>query len=96
MPGQFTVPRPNLIESDEGFSVEVLGMTGMRYTEQGRSIFVDSEVLATPGAMAVYRNSIRRWDPPHEDQVVNEEERERVIDNIRHAFAFNGYTVEVL
>ena len=71
-------------------------MTGMRYTEQGRSIFVDSEVLATPGAMAVYRNSIRRWDPPHEDQVVNEEERERVIDNIRHAIAFNGYTVEVL
>ena len=28
---------------DDGTSVEVLGRTGLRYTEDGRSCFVDSE-----------------------------------------------------
>jgi hypothetical protein len=46
----FTSPRPNLCESSDGFSVEVLGRTGLRYCEGGRQMFVDSEVLSGPSA----------------------------------------------
>src|SRR5262245_49392708 len=37
--------RRNLYVSSDGFSMEVLGRTGLRYREAGREMFVDSEVL---------------------------------------------------
>jgi hypothetical protein len=39
---QFSEPAANVIESTEGFSVKVLGRTGMRYTEGTRSVWIDS------------------------------------------------------
>jgi hypothetical protein len=94
--GAFSSPRPNLIESDKGFSVEVLGRTGLRYVENGRAMFIDSEVLTTPGSMAVYRGSIQTWDPPHESDAVAANDQERILSNIREAFDFKGYTIRVI
>jgi len=96
MSGRFSSPRPNLVESDEGFSVEVLGRTGLRYAEQGRTIFIDSEVLATADAMALYSVSIGAWDPPHENDVLSQTDREDIIDKIRRAFTSQGWTLEVI
>ena len=39
-------------ESSDGFSVEVLGRTGLRYREGDRQMFVDSEALTGPSGMA--------------------------------------------
>ena len=96
MAGSFSAPRPNRIESDSGFAVEVLGRTGMRYFEGDRSAFIDSEVLAKPDAMALYQSSIRRWDPPHESLEVDEEDRRRIVENIRAAFESQGYELQVI
>lgn len=92
----FWEPRANLIESDQGFSVEVLGRTGMRYSEGGKTASVDSEVLAEPDAMLAYRNSIKRWDAPNESDTFNDSDRERIIGNIRRAFEFRGYKLRVI
>ena len=54
----FFRPRVNVVESDAGFSVEVLGRTGIRYREGDKSIFVDSEVLNGPSGMVVAGSSI--------------------------------------
>jgi hypothetical protein len=56
----FTSPRPNLYESSDGFSVEVLGRTGLCYREASRQMFVDSEVLTGPFGMAVYKDIIHK------------------------------------
>ncbi len=96
MSSEFSASRPNLIESTSGFAVEVLGRTGMRYTEGGRSLFVDSEVLAKPGAMALYSSSIKAWDAPHENEAITDDDRSRIIDNIGRAFASKGYELEVI
>jgi hypothetical protein len=61
MSEQFRVPKVNVIESSEGFAVEVLGRTGLRYTEIGRDLFVDSEVLAADFGLLVIANSIQNW-----------------------------------
>jgi hypothetical protein len=61
----FSIPRTNVIESDTGFSVEVLGRTGLRYREGDRVMHVDSEVQMGPSGMIVGASSIRRWDPPY-------------------------------
>ncbi len=92
---KFSAPRPNLIHSDSGFSVEVLGRTGLRYVEGDRSMFIDSEVLAKPGAMAVWSGSVKGWDRPHEADVVGSEDRGRIIENIRLAFESQGYELQV-
>lgn len=96
MPDRFSEPRPNLIESDEGFSVEVLGRTGMRYSEGDRSIFVDSEVMNEPNSMLAYAGSIKKWDAPHEADPVNHSDRQRIVQNIKRAFESVGYKLTVI
>jgi hypothetical protein len=41
----FTSQGPNLYKSSDGFSVEVVGRTVLRYRQANRQMFVDSEVL---------------------------------------------------
>jgi hypothetical protein len=91
----YSSPRVNVIEGDNGVSVEVLGRTGLRYSEHGRSCSVDSEVLATP-AIAVWPSGIRRWDPPHEDDPLTDEDRRRILQNIADAFASQEWGLRVI
>lgn len=58
MDERFSEPEPNVIESSAGFSVRVLGQTGMRYTEGCRSVEIDS---ATKPEVAMFIGSIRVW-----------------------------------
>ena len=93
---EFTVPRPNRYESSRGFSVEVLGRTGLRYVENERTLFVDSEVLAAPSGMLIYRDSIKSWDASEEVEPLSEVARKRIVDNIRAALGSQGIAVDVI
>jgi len=92
----FTSPRPNVYESSDGFSVEVEGRTGIAYRENGREMFVDSEVLAGPAGMVVYQNTINRWKPPHDNEEISAAGRNRILENIREAFRFQGFDIEII
>ena len=92
----FTTPRPNLYESSDGFSVEVLGRTGLCYREAGRQMFVDSEVLTGSSGMCVYKATIEKWDSPHENVPVPDLDRDRILKNIRDAFRFQGFEIDVI
>jgi hypothetical protein len=92
---QFTQPEPNVIQSTNGFSVKVLGRTGMRYTEGKRSVWIDSEILATESpAIALHTESIRVWEGP-EPLVIDAQEKVRIVEDIRRSFAAFGYVLEV-
>ncbi len=92
----FTSPRVNVVESDAGFSVEVLGRTGLCYREAGRSVKVDSEVLMGPAGTVIDASSIRVWAPPHEKEVIDEARKKQIVENIRAAFRFQGFEIEVV
>lgn len=92
---RFQSPRTNVVESDTGISVEILGRTGIRYGEGNRTCFVDSEVLATP-AVAVWPSGIRAWDPPHDGESLTDDDRQRILANIAEAFASQDWTLEIL
>ena len=92
---KFSSPRANVVEGDNGVSVEVLGRTGIRYSEGERSCFVDSEVLATP-AIAVWPSGIRRWDPPHADDPLTDDDRRRILQNIADAFASQEWGLRLI
>ena len=93
---EFTVPRPNRYESSRGFSVEVLGRTGLRYVEDERALFVDSEILAAPAGVLIYRDSIKSSDASDEVEPLSEEARQRIVDNIRAALGSQGIVVDVI
>lgn len=59
-------------------------------------MFVDSEVLAKPGAIALWRESVKRWDPPHDAEAVGPEARSRIIENIQRAFESQGHELQVI
>ena len=86
----------NLYESSDGFSVEVLGRTGLRYREEGRQMFVDSEVLIGPSGMALYKDTIQKWDPPDDNVPVTDSDRDRIVNNIRDAFRSQGFEIDVI
>ncbi len=92
----FVIPRVNVIQSDEGFSVEVLGRTGLLYTEGSKSLDIDSEILAGPSGLGIYKNSIKSWNPPHNNETIDESKRDAIVENIRRAFCFQGLEIAVL
>ena len=93
---EFHSPRPNLYVSSDGFSVEVMGRVGMRYAEGGRTMAIDSEVLAVPRTMALISSSMRAWEPPNDGVALAPEERARIIANIRRAFDWQGADLQVM
>lgn len=92
----FKIPRPNVIESDEGFSVEVIGRTGLLYTEGTKILHVDSKVLAGLADLGIYQNSIKSWDATYQHELIDENKRAAIVDNTRRVFHFRGVEIEVL
>jgi hypothetical protein len=92
----FKIPRVNVIESDEGFSVEVLGRTGVRYIESSKELRVDSEFLVSSSGLVIYKNSIRSWEPPFANEIIDENKRAAIVDNIRRAFQFRGVEIDIM
>ena len=90
----FKEPRVNVIESDEGFSVEVLGRTGLLYIDKLKSVHIDSEVLTSRG-IAIIKDSIRTWNPPYEKEIIDDTIRDTIIDNIKRAFDYKNVQIYV-
>ena len=91
----FSIPRVNVIESDTGFSVEVLGRTGMKYREGDKSLFVDSEVLVAGKGIMIAAKSIIYWDPPNNEEPISPDKKAKILPNIRDAVSFKNESVEI-
>jgi hypothetical protein len=91
----FRIPQINVIESDTGYSVEVLGRVGLHYSEGDRVLYIESEMLAGPAGLIVYSGSIRAETPSDEEQPIDSEERSRIIENVRAAFRFQGLEIQI-
>jgi hypothetical protein len=74
--------------------VEVLGRTGIEYREGEMTMFVDSEVLAIP-AIAVFKESIRAWKPPFDNEPLSQRQKDQILANICAAIGFRNEIVYV-
>jgi len=59
-------------------------------------VLPDSEVLTGPSAVAVYKNTIQKWDPPYDNVPVTDSDRDRILNNIRDAFRSKGFEIDVI
>lgn len=94
---EFSYPRPNLIASRRGFSVELmLARSAIRYEEARRGameIFAESLVGPDP-KIAVRRRDVRAWEGDEEADLA-EADRLQIVENIQRAFAFKDWTLVV-
>ena len=90
----FETPHPNIIQSLEGFSVEMISRTKLVYTESGRSVEIDCEWLAGPHTLVVYTDTLTHWTVP-DGVEISCEERSKIVENIRKAFRFRGVEIEI-
>ncbi|MGA7194887.1 MAG: Imm74 family immunity protein [Anaerolineales bacterium] len=91
----FKIPRVNVIESDDGFSIKV-EMTRILYTEGDKRLYMYSEIEASPGNIAIWKESIRNWEPPYENELIDENKRDAIVENIRRAFRWKGESIDVV
>ena len=92
----FHIPRVNVIESDTGFSIEILGRVGLEYREVYKVLFVDSEILMTEApTIAIWKDRIRIWQPPHNNEQITEEMRIEILKRICSALKWRNVQVEI-
>lgn len=88
--------KPNLYESSEGYSVEILGRTGLAYREGDKCALVDSEVLMPPAGILVYQDTITGWQSPYDLTSIGPEDRGRILRNIVEIMAAHGVDIQVI
>ncbi len=85
--------KPNLVESDEGFSVETTVWRGITYTKSGNKLHVMSEFLVGPEYdIMVVASRIKKWDS---GEIIDDSERKIIVGNIVRALHFQGMKVDV-
>lgn len=88
--------RNNLVESDEGFSVEILGRAGIKYKDQSDAFYVDSEIECGHYDMVIYKKRIREFEAPMRNyEQIDDNKKGEIVENTRRALLYLGYKVEI-
>lgn len=61
---------------------------GLEYIEGDRRMFIEAEVINDPDRqrkiLMIKKSSIERWEPPHEEEAINDQDRERIyMDTVK-------------
>lgn len=66
--------------------LKLTGRAGMIYSDAGRVMKVDSEMLASGKYdIVIYERSMQAWEPPHGNEPISEADRSRIKQDIeRH------------
>ena len=93
----FSEPKVNVIDSDEGFSIETHGINSLEYREGDTSVFIFVEMAHKDGKffVEVARDTIRHWSSSRGSRPVTEKERLTIIERIRAALKWKDTEIEV-
>jgi hypothetical protein len=76
------------------FKIKIHGRAGLTYKEGKKSVSIDSEMLFSEYNMVIYTNSIKSWNPPFDNEMLTEENKKRIISNIKKDFEKTGIKVD--
>ena len=86
---------PRRIISDNGFEVRIESHGMIIYIENNKLLNVDSEFLANNAGIAIYKNSIKAWNKPNDNEIINPDERDEILKNIIDALSFKNINAEI-
>ena len=75
--------------------METRGRNGIIYSKQGHVVKVGGELMARPDGFSIYEWSIKNWEAPFEQEIVDAPTRQNIISDIGRALEFAGYRWEV-
>ena len=93
----FSEPKINVIDSDDGFTIEIHGINNLEYREGDTSVFMWVEMAQKDGKFCVeiVRDSIRYWSSPRDSRPVTEKDRIMIVERIRAALNWKDTEVIV-
>jgi len=65
---------------------------------KGRQVTVPGEMFFPPNdkmGFAIFKNEIKKWDPPNDSEELTKDEIEEVILDIQNDFTKGGHTLEI-
>jgi hypothetical protein len=81
--------------SDEGFAVKHLSLNWLKYTENSKELHIFYEFLVGPTVIGISASSISTWDPPNNQEAINELKKKQILENVRRAFEFEGVKIQI-
>lgn len=89
----------DLIESDEGYTVDLIGgrsfpAVTIRYMEGPHTMDVYSESSVKRATLLLDRSSMAGWEPPLASETVDDAIRQTVLDRIIAALSYAGYVTK--
>ena len=80
---------------DDSSQLIMLGRDEYKYIEGERSLVLQIEMLRGVPNRLLYSSTIKRWLPPHQDERISEEDRQRIATKIANFLVSQGYSVKV-
>jgi [ribosomal protein S5]-alanine N-acetyltransferase len=81
----------NVIESDKGFCVEILGKTSLKYIQNNKFTLIRFEITPTTNTLNIIENSVTQWSS---GEPVDDETRRKVVFNVAKALTWDGKKVQ--
>jgi Immunity protein 74 len=88
--------RPNTFQSDDASSVVFIDRFSIRYLEEEHSMLIEQDLQGDSHLVAIDRDSMRGWEPPHQAEPLSDEKKDQIIENVRRALATRGYRLTLL
>ena len=80
---------------DEESSMERLGRDEYKYIEGNHALTVQIEMLSGIPKRVIYERTIKKWLPPHDHEIIDEEKRKVILKKICRYFEINGISYMV-
>lgn len=74
-------------------SVKTVGRARILYRDGKRKMYVLFEWVTPDGATEVDTFSVKHWEPPYDQEVITEEEKQKILSNIKNKLEEQGVTV---
>ena len=76
------------------YKVSLRGRSGVIYKEGKRTMHIEAEMMVGPTDLVIYSDSLCCWQPPHEDDVLTVEDKQRIKENIIKELEKNGLNID--
>jgi hypothetical protein len=80
---------------DEISSMERVGRDEYRYVEGDHVLTLQIEMLSGEPRRVIYSRTIKKWLPPHDNEVISDEKRKQIVEKISQYFEMNGVSYVV-
>ncbi len=90
---------PRKIISDKGYEVQILSRGSLTYKVNERLLKINSEYYTGESGdlgIAIYKNSIKKWMPPYDKDIIDNNKENEILENITNALEFKKIKVEII